>query len=71
MRQRFRLPAAAVLAAALLLPTLAGGLYWDSTQLYTLGELTVIPEPSTWAMLLGGLGMLVMGQRIRRRPVKA
>ena len=25
-----------------------------------------VPEPSTWAMMLGGLGMLLTGQRIRR-----
>lgn len=25
-----------------------------------------IPEPNTWAMLLGGLGMLMLGQRMRR-----
>ncbi|MDD5349234.1 MAG: autotransporter-associated beta strand repeat-containing protein [Chthoniobacteraceae bacterium] len=27
----------------------------------------VVPEPGTWAMLLGGLGMLAFGQRLRRR----
>ena len=33
-------------------------------------EFTVVvavPEPSTWAMMLGGLGMLAFGQRLRRR----
>jgi len=30
-------------------------------------DTTVVPEPSTWAMMLGGLGMLLAGQRIRRR----
>ena len=26
-----------------------------------------VPEPSTWAMLVGGVGMLAFGQRMRRR----
>ena len=30
-------------------------------------EFAVIPEPSTWAMLVGGLGMLAFGQKLRRR----
>ncbi|XHR31150.1 MAG: autotransporter-associated beta strand repeat-containing protein [Chthoniobacteraceae bacterium] len=29
--------------------------------------LTVVPEPSTWAMILGGIGMLGFAQRQRRR----
>lgn len=29
--------------------------------------LAAVPEPSTWAMLLGGVGMLAFGQRLRRR----
>jgi len=27
----------------------------------------VVPEPGTWAMLVGGMGMLALGQRFRRR----
>ncbi|XHR29715.1 MAG: autotransporter-associated beta strand repeat-containing protein [Chthoniobacteraceae bacterium] len=31
--------------------------------------LTVVPEPSTWAMVMGGIGMLAFGQRLRHREV--
>jgi hypothetical protein len=30
-------------------------------------EFTVVPEPSTWAMMFGGLGMLLCFQRMRRK----
>jgi hypothetical protein len=30
------------------------------------GDLEVVPEPGTWALMLGGLGMLVVIQRRRR-----
>jgi hypothetical protein len=29
-------------------------------------QIQEVPEPSTWAMMVGGLGMLIAGQRIRR-----
>ena len=29
--------------------------------------ISAVPEPSTWAMLVGGFGMLAFGQRLRRR----
>ena len=31
--------------------------------------LTAIPEPSTWGMILGGFGMLIGIQRLRKRRV--
>lgn len=31
--------------------------------------LTVVPEPSTWVMILGGIGMLAFGQRLRKDSV--
>jgi autotransporter-associated beta strand protein len=33
-------------------------------------ELISVPEPSTWAMFIAGAGMLVCGQRARRRLIK-
>ena len=30
-----------------------------------------IPEPGTWAMVLGGFSMLIVGQRLRRRSAKS
>jgi hypothetical protein len=32
-------------------------------------EFTVVPEPSTWALMFGGLGILVGLQRLRRKSV--
>jgi hypothetical protein len=35
------------------------GLFWDTSQLYLTGTLSVVPEPSTLAFLaLGGLACL-------------
>lgn len=38
--------------AALDLPTLGGGLSWDTSNLYSTGVVSVIPEPSTGLLLL-------------------
>jgi len=48
------------------LPTLGGGLTWNSSNFLTNGTLTVVPEPSTWALLAGSL-TTVMIFRFRRR----
>lgn len=41
------------------LPTLAAGLDWDTSALYTTGDLRVVPEPATLSLLaLGGLAAL-------------
>jgi fibronectin-binding autotransporter adhesin len=42
---------------------LGGGLSWDTSNLYTLGTLTVVPEPATWALLAGGLTVLMVTRR--------
>ncbi len=35
------------------------GLWWDTSQLYTTGEVTLVPEPATMSLLaLGGVAML-------------
>jgi fibronectin-binding autotransporter adhesin len=45
------------------LPTLNSGLEWNQDNLYTTGEISVVPEPG--AALLGGLGMLALLRRRR------
>jgi hypothetical protein len=54
--------------SALDLPALGGGLYWDSSNLYTTGVLSVqaVPEPATLSLLIGGL-LLLVGARARFR----
>ncbi len=52
--------------ASVALPELGGNLAWDDAALYTNGLLTVVPEPTTYAVLLG-LGGLVLSAYVRRR----
>ncbi len=52
------------------LPTLTNGLQWDRSQLYTTGEISVtgaVPEPETYALMLGGLALLAWRRRSQRR----
>lgn len=53
----------------LLLPTLANGLAWDTSHLYTSGEISVtaVPEPRTTMLWLAGLAVMAR-LRQRRRP---
>jgi T5SS/PEP-CTERM-associated repeat protein len=47
------------------LPELSDGLDWDTSELYTIGELSVTPEPATAAALLLGLGAVIRRRRKR------
>jgi hypothetical protein len=45
------------------------GSYSQSALFLNNGELEVVPEPGTWALMLGGLGMLVVLQLRRRQKI--
>jgi hypothetical protein len=51
--------------SSLRLPTLAEGLVWDTSDLYGGGTLAIaaVPEPGTWALMLAGVTVLLMGRR--------
>ena len=50
------------------LPALPDGLAWDTSQIYATGTLSVIPEPTTVALLVGGFfGLLGSMHRQRNR----
>ncbi len=51
-----------VLGTDLLLPTLTGGLSWDTSSFLTNGTITAVPEPATNALLVCSVG-LVVGMR--------
>jgi len=46
------------------LPDLGGGLLWDTSNLYSTGAITVVPEPATLALV--ALGALALVRRRRR-----
>ncbi|MFZ4777694.1 MAG: autotransporter-associated beta strand repeat-containing protein [Terrimicrobiaceae bacterium] len=52
--------------AVIVKPTLTGGLTWDESSLYTSGTLSVVPEPSTWALLAFSLTTVMVLRRRRR-----
>lgn len=44
---------------------LSGDMTWDTADFLTTGAITVVPEPSTWALL--SLGVMALGWRFRRK----
>ncbi len=51
--------------AAIVKPTLTGGLTWDESSLYTSGTLSVVPEPATWGLLAFSLTTVMVLRRRR------
>jgi len=52
--------------ANLILPTLTGGLQWDTTNFASDGSVRVVPEPSSCLLLISG-AILLGARRFRRR----
>jgi autotransporter-associated beta strand protein len=47
------------------LPTLSAGLSWDTSQLYTTGTISVVPEPATFVLLAMAAAMMLLLRRKR------
>jgi hypothetical protein len=47
-----------------------GSSYSSSATLLVDGNTPAVPEPTTWAMMLVGFGMVAVAARYRRRSVK-
>lgn len=52
-------------------PELGDGLYWDTTNLYASGQISVIPEPGSVGMMGLGAGILLFTKRRRKRGSKS
>ena len=52
--------------STLLLPQLTNGLSWNTSRLYSAGEISVVPEPST-LVLVGAAAVGLLGCVWRRR----
>ncbi len=48
------------------LPSLSGGLSWDTSQLLVTGDLAVVPEPSALTLVVGGCCLLALWANRRR-----
>jgi hypothetical protein len=53
--------------AAISLPSLGGGLSWDTSQLLVNGDLSVVPEPTTLALAIVGCFLAALIDRRRRK----
>ncbi|MCX6900359.1 MAG: PEP-CTERM sorting domain-containing protein [Verrucomicrobia bacterium] len=52
------------------LPTLVAGMEWNTSKLYTLGEIKIVPEPGTGALLALGLAAFA-SRRVKSSKLRA